>query len=87
MAVAHNPPFRPDAIKNARDAHHEGRISHPELRAIEDEEIRKVIAMQESVGLKVATDGEFRRSTYSENFTTQGLTGVRSEHVGSGDWA
>jgi len=96
MSITHNPPFRaeivgsflrPDAIKSARDAHHEGRISHPQLRAIEDEEIRKVIAMQESVGLKVATDGEFRRSTYSENFTTQGLTGVRSEHVGGGDWA
>jgi 5-methyltetrahydropteroyltriglutamate--homocysteine methyltransferase len=96
MSVSHNPPFRaeivgsflrPDAIKTARDRHHEGAISHPELRAIEDEEIRKVVAMQEGAGLKVATDGEFRRSTYSENFTTQGLTGVRSEHVGGGDWA
>ena len=50
MSLHHNSPFRaeivgsflrPDAIKKARDAHHEGRISHPELRAIEDEEIRK----------------------------------------------
>lgn len=96
MPAPHNPPFRaeivgsflrPDAIKHARNRHHEGQISHPELRAIEDEEIRKIVAMQEAVGLKVATDGEFRRSTYSENFTTQGLTGVRSEHVGGGDWS
>ena len=96
MTASHNPPFRaeivgsflrPDAIKQARDKHHEGSISHPQLHAIEDEEIRKVVAMQEAAGLKVATDGEFRRSTYSENFTTQGLTGVRSEHVGAGDWA
>jgi 5-methyltetrahydropteroyltriglutamate--homocysteine methyltransferase len=56
------------------------------LRRIEDEEIRKIVAFQEEVGLQVATDGEFRRSTYSENFTTNGLTGVKSEHVGAGDW-
>jgi len=96
MPVMHNPPFRaevvgsflrPDEIKKAREANQEGRISHSELRDVEDEQIRQVIAMQESVGLKVATDGEFRRSTYSENFTTQGLTGIRTEHVGGGDWS
>ncbi len=95
MSVPHNPPFRaeivgsflrPDAIKESRSKFRDGLISASDLRSIEDEEIRKVVAFQESVGLKVATDGEFRRSTYSENFTTQGLTGVRSEHVGSGDW-
>ena len=90
-----NPPFRaeivgsflrPDAIKEARTKFREGAIDAAALRAIEDEEIRKVVAFQEDVGLKVATDGEFRRSTYSENFTTNGLTGVKAEYVGAGDW-
>jgi 5-methyltetrahydropteroyltriglutamate--homocysteine methyltransferase len=95
MSVSQKPPFRaeivgsflrPDAIKEARVKQRDGVITAAELRQIEDAEIRKVVAFQESVGLKVATDGEFRRSTYSENFTTNGLTGVKSEHVGSGDW-
>lgn len=90
-----NPPFRaeivgsylrPAAIKDARASFRDGAINADELRRIEDEEIRKIVAFQEEVGLEVATDGEFRRSTYSENFTTNGLTGVKSEHVGSGDW-
>ena len=90
-----NPPFRadivgsflrPDAIKSARADFREGRFDENELRAIEDAEIRKVVAMQEAVGLKVATDGEFRRGTYSENFTTRGLKGVSTEHSGTGNW-
>lgn len=96
MSAPHNPPFRaeivgsflrPQRIKDARAKARDGLMSQEELRGVEDEEIRKIIAFQESVGLKVATDGEFRRGTYSENFTTQGISGVRSEHVGGGDWA
>ncbi|MDB5509915.1 MAG: methionine synthase vitamin-B12 independent [Hyphomicrobiales bacterium] len=95
MPLQKNPPFRaeivgsylrPAAIKDARASFRDGAIDAGELRRIEDEEIRKIVAFQEEVGLQVATDGEFRRSTYSENFTTNGLTGVKSEHVGAGDW-
>ena len=63
------------------------RISAADLRAIEDAAIRDVVAMQAAVGLKVATDGELRRGTYSENFTTSGITGVTSAHTGTGKWA
>lgn len=35
-----------------------------QLRAIEDECIREVIAMQERVGLRAATDGELRRRSW-----------------------
>lgn len=79
--------LRPDAIKQARAAHREGKLDAAGLKAVEDREIRGVVSLQESAGLKLATDGEFRRGTYSENFTTSGVTGVRTMHVGTGDWA
>ncbi len=78
--------LRPDTIKAARADHRAGKLTADQLRLLEDTEIRKVIAMQEAAGLQVATDGEFRRGTYSENFTTQGLTGVTTEHSGTGKW-
>jgi 5-methyltetrahydropteroyltriglutamate--homocysteine methyltransferase len=95
--MAHRPPpfraetvgsfLRPPVIKDLRAKLAEGKLGRDELRAIEDQQIREVVALQEEIGLKVATDGEFRRATYSENFTTQGLSGVSAEYVGAGDWA
>jgi hypothetical protein len=35
----------------------------------------------------MVTDGEFRRSTYTSNFTTEGLTGVTAEHKASDVWS
>lgn len=96
MPAPSKPPFRadvvgsllrPDAIKEARAALREGRIDQARLTAIEDAAVRDAVALQESVGLQVATDGEIRRGTYSENFTTSGLHGVVSEHTGTGRWA
>lgn len=90
-----NPPFRADvvgsllrpaAIKEARAALREGRIDQAGLKAVEDTAVREAVALQEAVGLEVATDGEMRRGTYSENFTTSGLDGVVSEHSGTGQW-
>ena len=43
---------------------HLGPHDNAELRAIEDECIREVIAMQERAGLQAATDGEFRRRSW-----------------------
>ena len=79
--------LRPAGLKEARAALREGRIDQAGLAAIEDAAIRDAVALQEAVGLRVATDGEMRRGTYSENFTTQGLDGVVSEHSGTGRWA
>ncbi len=78
--------LRPAAIKDARAALREGRIDQAELTRIEDAAVRQAVTLQEAVGLKVATDGEMRRGTYSENFTTSGLHGVSSEHTGTGRW-
>jgi methionine synthase II (cobalamin-independent) len=45
------------------------------LRAVEDDAIAEVVAMQEDVGLQSATDGEFRRSSWHMDYIYQ-LGGV-----------
>ncbi|WP_046469024.1 5-methyltetrahydropteroyltriglutamate--homocysteine S-methyltransferase [Allosalinactinospora lopnorensis] len=78
------PPFRADHVGSllrprnlleARAEHAEGRIGDDDLRRIEDDAIRDVVRMQESVGLQSATDGEFRRSSWHMDFIYQ-LEGV-----------
>jgi methionine synthase II (cobalamin-independent) len=77
MLPVDSPPFRADhvgsllrpaALLEARAAHDAGRLSDEELRSKEDEAIRAVIAMQEGVGLRAATDGEFRRASWHMDF-------------------
>lgn len=67
--------LRPERLKQAREKRARGEIGAEELRAVEDEEIREVIARQEEVGLKAATDGEFRRSWWHFDFLRE-LDGV-----------
>ena len=71
------PPFRADqvgsllrsaALKDARSQREAGAITDAELARIEDEEIKKIIAKQEQVGLQSITDGEFRRSWWHFDF-------------------
>src|SRR5690606_15664392 len=71
------PPFRADhvgsflrtpAIKEAREKHEKGQLSDNDLKAVEDREIKALIKKQEDVGLKLATDGEFRRSWWHFDF-------------------
>jgi 5-methyltetrahydropteroyltriglutamate--homocysteine methyltransferase len=71
------PPFRADVVgsllrtaplKEARAKREKGEISAAQLAEIEDREIDKIIKKQEEVGLKVATDGEFRRSWWHFDF-------------------
>jgi len=64
--------LRPDSLKRARETflgpqtsdQHLGPHDNAQLRAVEDQSIRDAIAMQERVGLKLATDGEFRRRSW-----------------------
>ncbi|TDP92929.1 5-methyltetrahydropteroyltriglutamate--homocysteine S-methyltransferase [Labedaea rhizosphaerae] len=67
--------LRPAQLHTAREDHKNGRISAQELRAIEDDAIRQVVAMQAAVGLQSATDGEFRRASWHMDFIYQ-LGGV-----------
>ncbi|MFP5431754.1 5-methyltetrahydropteroyltriglutamate--homocysteine S-methyltransferase [Sphingobium sp. ba1] len=71
--------LRPAAVTAARKAFfEEGSISRAELTAIEDAGIVEAVKMQESVGLKVVTDGEIRRSFWHYDFMG-GLTGFDLE--------
>jgi 5-methyltetrahydropteroyltriglutamate--homocysteine methyltransferase len=71
------PPFRADhvgsflrtsAIKDARARHEAGDLDDAGLREIENHAIADLARAQESVGLQVATDGEFRRSWWHYDF-------------------
>ena len=67
--------LRPKALIDARADFREGRIDAAALRAVEDEAIRDVVAMQERLGLRGVTDGEFRRTYFHTDFLLQ-LDGV-----------
>jgi 5-methyltetrahydropteroyltriglutamate--homocysteine methyltransferase len=67
--------LRPAALKAARERRAKGEIGANDLKAVEDREIEKVIKKQEEAGLKLATDGEFRRSWWHFDFF-RGLDGV-----------
>jgi 5-methyltetrahydropteroyltriglutamate--homocysteine methyltransferase len=67
--------LRPAALKEARAKREQGETSAAELKAVEDREIENIIAKQEEIGLKLATDGEFRRSWWHFDFLGQ-LDGV-----------
>jgi len=67
--------LRPAAIKQAREQFQAGEIDAVALRRIEDEAIRDVVTHQRACGLKVVTDGEFRRAWWHFDFF-DGLEGV-----------
>src|SRR5215210_455523 len=67
--------LRPAALRKAFRQHGAGEIGAEEFTRIQDECIRDAVRMQEEVGLKVVTDGEFRRGSYWARFVerTEGL--------------
>jgi 5-methyltetrahydropteroyltriglutamate--homocysteine methyltransferase len=79
--------LRPPALLAARADHAAGRLSAQRLREAENVAIRDFVKLQEDLGFKTVTDGEFRRSTYTANFTTDGLTGVTASMVGEDAWS
>src|SRR6516165_10591977 len=78
--------LRPPALLDAREKHAAGKLTGEELRAAEDEAIRNVVKLQEDAGLEVITDGEFRRNTYSDSFTSSGIFGVAAELTEEQGW-
>src|SRR5262245_38925616 len=85
MSLRTQPPFRgdhvgsllrPPELHKASADFAEGRIKVEDLRAVEDEAIRDVVKMQEDIGLKSITDGEFRRSAWHMDYIYQ-IGGIR----------
>src|SRR5580658_4630563 len=86
------PPFRADQVgsllrsapvKQARTKRLAREITDAQLKAVEDEEIAKLVAKQESIGLQAVTDGEFRRSWWHYDFLSH-LVGVELVSVTQG---
>ena len=71
--------LRPVRIKEARARLEKGEIGPDELRKVEDMEIEKLVHRQASTGLRLATDGEFRRSWWHFDFLSK-LTGCELFH-------
>src|SRR5258708_6800614 len=82
--------LRPERLKKAREqflgpqtpTSAIGPHSNASLRKIEDECVRDVVAMQERVGLKAVTDGEFRRRSWWLELIL-GWDGFEADRTGS----
>lgn len=74
--------LRTQELKEARSAKEAGRIDAAALKGVEDREIKKLIARQEEIGLRAATDGEFRRSMWHYDFLERldGVEAYQSDH-------
>jgi 5-methyltetrahydropteroyltriglutamate--homocysteine methyltransferase len=92
MTARTRPPFRADHVgsllrpaplKAARAAAEKRQITAGDLKAVEDAEIPKIIAKQEELGLRLATDGEYRRSWWHFDFYGM-LDGVEIYELGHG---
>ena len=84
MAQRTAPPFRADHVGSllrpaelheARVKAKRGEMSAEALRALQDKHIREAVAKQESVGMQLVTDGEFRRDWWHIDFI-HGFDGV-----------
>jgi 5-methyltetrahydropteroyltriglutamate--homocysteine methyltransferase len=85
MAENQRPPFRanhvgsllrPPELLQARDKHQRGEMSAAQLREVEDRCIREAVRMQENIGIRGITDGEFRRTLWHADFLSQ-IEGVK----------
>jgi 5-methyltetrahydropteroyltriglutamate--homocysteine methyltransferase len=77
MSARSRPPFRADQVGSlirpqelisAREAASRNEISPDTLRAVQESAIRDVVRLQEEIGLKSVTDGEFNRGTWQTDF-------------------
>ena len=73
--------LRPAYLRQARAAFERGQLSADELKAAEDKAILDLIAKEKAAGLRVITDGEFRRLTWHLDFMWDitGVARVKSE--------
>jgi 5-methyltetrahydropteroyltriglutamate--homocysteine methyltransferase len=74
--------LRPDYLKDAVARHEAGELDDSDLEAVRDRAVRERIALQEECGIEVVTDGEMRRTAWTDPLTA-GLAGFgRSEQIG-----
>jgi 5-methyltetrahydropteroyltriglutamate--homocysteine methyltransferase len=62
---------RPEYLLDARDDRAAGKITAEQLREVEDKAIAEVVTMQQDLGLKGVTDGEYRRAVWHMDFLSK----------------
>jgi methionine synthase II (cobalamin-independent) len=60
--------LRPAELLQARERRERNEITDAELRAVEDRCICEVVKIQEDIGLRAVTDGEYRRKLWNVDF-------------------
>ncbi|MDT8861856.1 5-methyltetrahydropteroyltriglutamate--homocysteine S-methyltransferase [Alkalihalobacillus sp. MEB130] len=75
--------LRPERLKEARLKKQRNEITAEQLRAIEDEEIIRLVEKQKEIGLQAVTDGELRRAWWHFDFLAE-LEGVELFETESG---
>ena len=77
MPERFKPPFRADhvgslirtqALVDARDRRAKGEITDAELKSVQHAAIREVVTLQEGIGLRSVTDGEYNRGGWHTDF-------------------
>ncbi|KAI5474458.1 hypothetical protein MNV49_003249 [Pseudohyphozyma bogoriensis] len=69
----------PDALLSARAAFDAGKLSQPELKEVEEKAIVDIVKLQQEIGIKSITDGEFPRHMFFDGFFDN-LTGMVEIH-------
>jgi 5-methyltetrahydropteroyltriglutamate--homocysteine methyltransferase len=74
--------LRPQELLQARS---DRKVDRQQLRALEDKQIQRVLQRQKELGLKIFTDGEFRRSNFMSDFS-ESVEGIDEGDVVARSW-
>ena len=72
--------LRPAYLKQARLEFDAGKMTADKMRRVEDQAIRQAVLLQETIGLDVVTDGEFRRLNFQDSFG-ESVAGFDAAHA------
>lgn len=80
--------LRPRILKEARQKYDQGLLRREDLTEYEDRAIARVLRFQESLGLDVVTDGEYRRVWFGESLAlaVDGLADGQPRPTGRRGW-
>jgi 5-methyltetrahydropteroyltriglutamate--homocysteine methyltransferase len=77
--------LRPQNLLDARSSWEQSRLPTKELKRLEDQAVNEVVALQETVGVDVVTDGEMRRAVFTGTLT-EGVDGIGAVPSAKFNW-
>ena len=72
---------RPQELRTARTDYLHGKITKPQLRGIEDRCIVSALKLQQDAGLKIYSDGEFRRDFWLSAVSDEFFDGMENHGI------